>query len=92
MTLDFVVVIDDLLTALASQHIALQTGENNILIIYEKNSFDKALKKAISLREEGKFVELIPHNNIPNEKYLAFARQNRYSGVFFEYDKEDAKA
>ena len=88
----FVVVIDDLLTALASQHIALQTGENNILIIYEKNSFDKALKKAISLREEGKFVELIPHNNIPNEKYLAFARQNRYSGVFFEYDKEDAKA
>ena len=88
----FVVVIDDMLTALSSQHIQLPTGENNILIIYEKHCFDRALKKAMQLREEGKYVELIPKNQVPTEKYLAFARQHRYSGIFFEYDKEDAKA
>lgn len=87
----FVVVIDDMLTALSSQHIQLPTGENNILIVYAKHCFDSALKKAMELREEGKFVELIPRNQVPTEKYLAFARQHRYSGIFFEYDKEDAK-
>ena len=62
------------------------------MIIYEKHCFDRALKKAMQLREEGKYVELIPKNQVPTEKYLAFARQHRYSGIFFEYDKEDAKA
>ena len=78
----FVVVIDDLMTALYSQKIAVSVSESNALIVYEKENFAQALEKAIELRENGLYVELVPKNK-PQEKYMSFARHNRYSKIFF---------
>jgi len=78
----FVVVIDDLMTALSSQKIKVSVAESNALIVYEKENFSQALEKAIELRESGLYVELIPKDK-SQEKYMAFARQNRYSKIFF---------
>lgn len=78
----FVVVIDDLMTALYSQKIAVSVAESNALIVYEKENFAQALEKAIELRGDGLYVELVPKNK-PQEKYMSFARQNRYSKIFF---------
>ncbi len=81
----FVVVLDDLMTAMSSQRITVPVGEDNALIVYEKKSFEKALQKAIELREKGMNVELIPRDEKkPAEKYMGFARQNRYCHLYFE--------
>lgn len=55
----FVVVIDDLMTAMASQKIHLSTEEKNAVIVYEKAAFGRALARAKALRAEGICTELI---------------------------------
>lgn len=55
----FVVVLDDLMTAMASRKIALPVDRKNAILVYEKTSFEKALVRAHQLREEGVCTELI---------------------------------
>ena len=55
----FVVVIDDLMTAMASQKITLPIEEKHAIIIYEKTAFKQALDRARTLRENGVCAELI---------------------------------
>lgn len=55
----FVVVIDDLMTALASQKTALPINRKNAILVYEKTAFEKALVRARQLRAEGVCTELI---------------------------------
>ncbi len=55
----FVVVIDDLMAALSSQKIKVPTEEKNEQILYEKEHFEAALKKAEALRKKGVNVEMV---------------------------------
>lgn len=59
----FVIVVDDLLEALAGQHVSIALPEGKISISYDSNaagSFADALAKAKKLRAEGACVELTP--------------------------------
>lgn len=75
----FVVVLDDLMSALASQNIVIQTEENNALLVYEKEYFEEALSRAEELREKGVNVEMLESDQKKSaEKYKAFVERNRY--------------
>lgn len=55
----FVIVLDDLMTALSSQKIAVPTGQEGILLLYEQDCYQKAIQEARRLRSEGNCVELM---------------------------------
>lgn len=84
----FVVVIDDLMTAMASQKINLSVEEKNAVIVYEKAAFERALARAKALRAEGICTELIlKEAEKTEEDYLEFADRR---GCGMEYFGEDA--
>lgn len=73
----FVVVLDDLLTAMASQKIALPIEEKNAILVYERAAFEKALARAKELRKNGVCVEMILKDAEKTlEEYVEFARKN----------------
>lgn len=84
----FVVVIDDLMTAMASQKIHLSTEEKNAVIVYEKAAFGRALARAKALRAEGICTELIlKEAEKTEEDYREFADRR---GCGMEYFREDS--
>ena len=74
----FVVVLDDLLTAMASQKIALPIEEKNEIILYEKAMFEQALARAKELRGSGIRVEmLLKEAGKTQEDYLELAGKKK---------------
>lgn len=72
----FVVVIDDLMTAMASQRIELPVEEKKVLVVYDRESFGRALGRANELRESGICTELILRDAEKTEEdYREFARR-----------------
>lgn len=66
----FAVVIDDLMTAMASQRIELPSEEKRALLVYDREVFRKAVARAGKLRENGVCVELMPKDEKkPEEAY-----------------------
>ncbi|MFI3211868.1 MAG: ATP phosphoribosyltransferase regulatory subunit [Eubacteriales bacterium] len=55
----FVILVDDFMQALSRQKIEVPLKNNNILIVYKKDNFTKALEQAKFLRGSGKNVTLI---------------------------------
>lgn len=55
----FAVIIDDLMSALASQKITLPAEEKMVMVVYEEGAFAEALRRAKELRAEGVCTELI---------------------------------
>lgn len=89
----FVVVVDDLMGALQGQKIEIPVKEENILIVYEKDCFEKALSQANELRKNGVNAEMMLRTGKePEEKYRALADRNRYREVrFVSADKAGGK-
>ena len=54
----FVILLDDLMSALYRQNIAMEHEEAPVVIEYDENSFSESLKKAKELRASGKAVAL----------------------------------
>lgn len=80
----FVVVIDDLMTAMASQRITLTAADRNVVIVYESGTFGKALARAGELRAEGTGAELIRRDGEKTEEeYREFARRRGNCQVEF---------
>ncbi len=80
----FVVVVDDLMGALASQNIRVPVEEKKLLLVYEEDSFEKALSRAEALRKEGVCVEMIrKEGGRTVEEYQAYAAGNRYRKAEF---------
>lgn len=80
----FVVVVDDLMSALASQNIRVPVEEKKLLLVYEENSFEKALSRAEALRKEGVCVEMIRKEEGKTvSEYQAYAAGNRYREAEF---------
>jgi len=55
----FVILIDDLMQALSRQKVEVSVDSKRIIMLYEKDAFMSALKKAKALREEDNSVEMI---------------------------------
>ena len=83
----FVVVLDDLMTALASQKIALSVEGKHAIVVYEKAAFEKALLRANELRGDGVCVELIQSDEGKTEKdYRKLAERRGYLLEYFGVD------
>lgn len=64
----FVVVVDDLMTALASQKILLRAEEKKVMILYERAAFAEALSRAAKLRADGICTELVLRDEKKTQK------------------------
>lgn len=79
----FVVVLDDLMTAMASQKIILSAKEEHGILVYEKAAFERALLRAGELRKCGVCTELIlKDDKKAREEYQELAEKR---GYFLEY-------
>ncbi len=79
----FVVVLDDLMTAMASQKIILSAKEEHGILVYEKAAFERALLRAGELRKSGVCTELIlKDDKKAREEYQELAEKR---GYFLEY-------
>ena len=84
----FVVVVDDLMTAMASQKLTVPVKENQALLVYEDAAFVKALARANTLRESGVCVELMRKDTGKEEKeYRELAKRR---GCKVEYFGENS--
>lgn len=80
----FVVVIDDLMTAMASQKIPFAVQEKNAVVVYEKAAFAEALARAKALRADGVCAELIQKDPEKTEEdYRELARRRGNCQVEF---------
>lgn len=86
----FVVVIDDLMTAMASQKIVLPVEGKHAMVVYEKAAFEKALLRTSELRESGICVELMQKDEGKTEKDYRKLAEKR--GCLMEYFGENEKA
>jgi len=72
-----VFLIDELHTALKRQNITIDVdGEENILMIYDVNSYDEALKRAEEYRNQGKNVTMMKKNPEKSEEYYTSYGKN----------------
>lgn len=72
----FMVVIDDLMTAMVSQRIELPVEEKKVLLVYDRESFRQAIARANELREKDVCTELILRDaDKSKEDYREFARK-----------------
>lgn len=76
----FMVVVDDLMEALARQNLRPRIAADGILLLYESGAYDAALKQAMELRGKKKSVELV-HMQADWESYAAYAQDQRYETV-----------
>lgn len=75
-SIGFVVVIDQLLAALSRQKIKIPVNENQILIVYKEAKHMEAIRKALSLREEGNSVSLVKWEEEKKaEEYQSYAKR-----------------
>ncbi|MEY8523729.1 ATP phosphoribosyltransferase regulatory subunit [Lachnospiraceae bacterium 38-10] len=80
----FVVVLDDLMTALASQRIALSVKEKHAVVVYEKAAFAEALARAKELRGDGVCVEMMQKDaGKMREEYRKLAEKRKCPMEYF---------
>lgn len=77
----FVVMIDDLVTALTRQKICPEPENRNLLLIYTED-FDGAVAKARDYRAQG-YAAVLMKQEQPREQYTKFAADNNFSEVVF---------
>lgn len=77
----FVVMIDDLMTALTRQKICPEPENKSLLLLYD-GDFRSALERARDYREQGYSAVLMKLEQ-PRERYTRFAADNNFSQVIF---------
>ncbi|MDE7031162.1 MAG: ATP phosphoribosyltransferase regulatory subunit, partial [Lachnospiraceae bacterium] len=75
----FVVMIDDLVTALTRQKICPEPENKNLLLLYT-GEFGDAAAKAQAYREQG-YSAVLMRMEQPQERYAEFAENNNFSRV-----------
>lgn len=77
----FMIIVDDLMEALARQNLRPRIEADGTLILYEKEAFDAALTKAAKLRASGIRTELVP---VPAHQsdYAGYAKGQMCSSVY----------
>ncbi len=80
----FVIVVDDLLEALARQQILVPASRDTTLLVYQAAAFSQALAQAKAWRQIGKNVELMPADSRKTrEEYESYGRAEGYTAVCF---------
>ena len=80
----FGITVDQLLSALSRQKIEPDIVDDQILLVYTKETFADAVKKARNLRQKGSHVTLIPRENSRSkEDYFQYAMKNHIANVEF---------
>ncbi|WP_394923055.1 ATP phosphoribosyltransferase regulatory subunit [uncultured Robinsoniella sp.] len=88
-SIGFVVVVDQLLTALSRQKIDVPAEQVNRLILYKKEQRKEAITLAKHLRIENNYVELIcQKESLDLEDYLIFARRSRINEILYFEEKD----
>lgn len=83
-SIGFAVVVDQLLAALSRQKIKIPLNENQILIVYQEEKHTEAIKKALSLREEGNNVSLVIwEREKEEEEYQSYAKRMHMQDIIF---------
>ena len=77
----FVVMIDDLVTALTRQKVCPEPENKNLLLLYA-DDFGSAVAEARKYREQGYSAVLMKREQ-PREQYTKFAGDNNFSKVIF---------
>lgn len=77
----FVVMIDDLVTALTRQKCCPVLENNNVLLVYA-DDYPKAVAKAKEYREQ-KYATVLMKQEHSREHYITFAKNNNISQVIF---------
>lgn len=83
-SIGFAVVIDQLMAALSRQKIDIPMQEEQLLIVYKESCHQKAIQKALQLREQGTGVSLVKwedHKTI--DAYNAYAKRMHMQNVTF---------
>jgi ATP phosphoribosyltransferase regulatory subunit len=80
----FVIMLDQLMSALQRQHIEIPYKEKKCLILYSANRRAKAIAKAGAMREDGTQTMLIEKSaSIPEESYEAYCRRNQITDIIY---------
>ncbi|MGN0157207.1 MAG: ATP phosphoribosyltransferase regulatory subunit, partial [Lachnospiraceae bacterium] len=82
----FVILIDDLMQALSRQNTTVSLQNKRILVVYEKEAFQKALTFAKERRDMGYTVEMIQKENEDCSKYEAFSTRIASSELIYIKD------
>ena len=80
-----VFLIDELQTALKRQNISISVdAEENILMVYSDNAYEKALEQANDLRSQGKNVTMMKKNADKTEDYYtSYGKKNEIKETIF---------
>ena len=79
----FAVVIDQLMSALSRQKIAIPVEADGRLVLYEASSRDAAIHLAVSMRKDGRPVELVRKTaGETAEDYRDFAAENGHGKIY----------
>ena len=83
-SIGFSIIIDAVMAAIERQGIRLETTSESFLLVYSKNSYSVALKKATKLRNEGIKTCIIKNNLSKNDAdYLEYAKNAYLNKVIF---------
>lgn len=83
-SIGFAFVVDQLMTAIARQHIEIPTVHDTTLLIYSDQSRVKALEQARRMRTEGKKAELIRQSDSHSKSdYENYAARNQIKEIIF---------
>lgn len=83
-SIGFSIIIDAVMAAIERQGIRLETHGESYLLVYSKNSYKTALKKATKLRNEGIKTCIIKNNLSKNDAdYLEYAKNAYLNKVIF---------
>lgn len=73
----FVIVVDDVLSALTSQKLLPESTLRHDILLYEKAQFQKAISLAKKMRKEGSFLQVMEKKrDIPMERYISFMKNH----------------
>ncbi len=79
----FAVVIDQLMSALSRQKIAIPVEADGRLVLYDASSRDAAIHLAVSMRKDGRPVELVRKTaGETAEDYRDFAAENSHGKIY----------
>ncbi len=77
----FVVIIDDLVSALTRQKMCPPLENRNLLLVYE-NAVEKAISEAKAYRDKG-YATVLMKREKEKQRYTKFAQENNFSQVIF---------
>ena len=89
----FAILVDELMLAISRNKVDIKTDSSNILILYDIEQQQQAIKLAATLRLKDKKIELIRRSAKHNlDEYIEYAKKMHLLGIYFFENDEDVIA